>query len=71
MNGGGPPSSGAAKQKIALDAGTKTFSVKLKRSARIALAAAKSRKLEATVKVKLTDAAGNSTTVSKQRNLTR
>jgi Ca2+-binding RTX toxin-like protein len=58
-------------KKVTMGAGTRTFGVELKRSARIALAKAQSKKLKATVKIKLTDAAGNTATVSKQRDLTR
>ena len=48
---------------------TKTFKVQLKRKTRIALAKAPGKKLRATVKIKLTDAAGNTATSSKQLNL--
>ena len=48
---------------------TKTFKVALKRKTRIALAKAPGKKLRATVKIKLTDAAGNTATSSKQLNL--
>jgi Ca2+-binding RTX toxin-like protein len=56
-------------KKITMGAGTKTFNVQLKRSTRIALAQAKGKKLKATLKIKLTDAAGNTATVSAKRNL--
>jgi Ca2+-binding RTX toxin-like protein len=56
-------------KKITMGAGTKTFKVQLKRSTRIALAKAKGKKLKATLKIKLTDAAGNTATVSAKRNL--
>ena len=47
----------------------KTFRVALGRKTRIALAEAPGKKLRATVKIKLTDAAGNAATVSKRLNL--
>ncbi len=57
-------------KRIALAGGqTKTFKVKLSPKTRIALAIRK--KLEVTVKVKLTDAAGNTAKVSKARKLKR
>jgi hypothetical protein len=48
---------------------TKTFKVQLKRKTRIALAKAQGKKLRVTVKVQLTDAAGNKATASRQLNL--
>jgi Ca2+-binding RTX toxin-like protein len=48
---------------------TKTFKVALKRKTRIALAKAPGKKLRATVKIGLTDEAGNKATSSKQLNL--
>ena len=48
---------------------TRTFKVQLKRNTRIALAKAQGKKLRVTVKVQLTDAAGNKATASRQLNL--
>ena len=53
-----------------LDGGdTRTARVQLKRKTRIALAKADGNKLRVTVKIQLTDAAGNKATASKQLNL--
>ena len=53
-----------------LDGGdTRTARVQLKRKTRIALAKADGNKLRVTLKIQLTDAAGNKATASKQLNL--
>jgi Ca2+-binding RTX toxin-like protein len=53
-----------------LDGGqTRTVRLQLQRKTRIALAKAKGKKLAVTLRIQLTDAAGNKATVSKQLNL--
>jgi RTX calcium-binding nonapeptide repeat (4 copies) len=56
-------------KKITLGPGKKTFTVAITKPARAKVAKAPGKKLKVTVKVKLTDAAGNTATASKKLNL--
>ena len=60
---------GQVKLKNIEGGDTRTARVQLKRKTRIALAKADGKKLRVTVKIQLTDAAGNKATASKQLNL--